>query len=157
MDEEKQKFLLPAGRPPLPQPKYEHMMPEDRDCWTRFLTERPDFFKEVWYDMHVGVPVVPPEGSPLWMWDVANAVTRKRIDVIGRRENRLYVVEVKTVLNMKALGQAVTYHDLFIRDYETKLEVVPAVICEMSDTDLVPIAAKLGVVVLCNTTPLSRL
>jgi len=106
--------------------------------------------------MHVGVPVIPPEGSPLWMWDVSNAVTRKRIDVIGRFKSKLYIVEVKTVLNMKALGQAVTYHDLFIRDYETDLEVIPAVICEMSDADLVPIAAKLKVVVLVNTLPTER-
>ena len=156
MPEQKQKFLLPRGIPPVPQPKYEHMMPEDRDCWTRFLKERPLYFEEVWYDMHVGVPVIPPEGSPLWMWDVSNAVTRKRIDVIGRFKSKLYIVEVKTVLNMKALGQAVTYHDLFIRDYETDLEVIPAVICEMSDADLVPIAAKLKVVVLVNTLPTER-
>jgi len=93
----------------------------------------------------------------LYMWDVADAVTRKRIDVIGRRENQLYVVEIKTMLNMKALGQAVTYHDLFERDYETDLEVIPAVICEMSDVDLEPVAQKLGVLVLVNTAPLERI
>jgi hypothetical protein len=157
MAAEKQKFLLPAGRKPEPAAKYEHMMPEDRDCWTRFIKEQPKFFSEVWYDMHVGVPVIPPEGSPLWMWDVADAVTRKRIDVIGRRENQLYVIEIKTVLNMKALGQAVTYQDLFKRDYETNLEVVPAVICELSDVDLEPVAKKLGVLVLVNHGELERI
>lgn len=157
MAEGKQKFLLPAGLKPVPQPKYAHMMPEDKDVWDRFLAERPAFFEEVWYDMHVGKPVVPPEGSPLWMWDVVNGVTRKRIDVIGRQGQTLYIVEVKTVLNMKALGQAVSYNDLFDRDYETDMQTIPTVICELDDEDIAPVAKKLGVLVLVNTSKLDRI
>ncbi|GAI77897.1 unnamed protein product [marine sediment metagenome] len=52
---------LGPGRDAVVRPAYPHMLREDNLVWTRFL-ESGDFeVKEVWYDVHVGAWVPPPE------------------------------------------------------------------------------------------------
>ncbi|KKK79264.1 hypothetical protein LCGC14_2835260, partial [marine sediment metagenome] len=102
---------------------------------------------EVWYDIHVGTAVVVPDGMAKFMERVAEAVTRKRIDVVARVRSGFWVIEVKPVCGQEAIGQALVYRDLFAREYAGVSEVVPVVVCELAEVDVIDTADELGVLI----------
>ncbi len=142
--------ILGPGRPAVVSPAYPHMLGEDTVVWTRFL-ESGDFdIKEVWYDVHVGAEV---KGD--WPGDSVNAriargVTRKRIDVVALVDGVLWVIEIKPLATMFAIGQVIVYEGLFVREYETELETWPVIVCDTVDEDVIPECERLGVVVVAN-------
>ncbi len=81
---------------------------------------------------------------------IANGLTRKRIDAVCRVYNGFWVVEVKPYANMVALGQALTYSRLFRQEYELVGEVLPVIVCDSCDQDLIDEFDELGVLVLVN-------
>ncbi|GAI77685.1 unnamed protein product, partial [marine sediment metagenome] len=115
------KRSLGPGLSPKVLKRYEHMMREDYATWTTFLQSREMFLDEVWYDVHVGQAMAVPEGSPVYMEAHAAAVSRKRIDVVGRTAKEFWIIEVKPYANMQAIGQVLIYEDLFCREFELKL------------------------------------
>lgn len=138
---------LRTGEPAIPKVKYKHLMPEDARTWTRFLQAGPRGMTEVWYDIHVGTAVVVPDGMAKFMERVAEAVTRKRIDVVARVRSGFWVIEVKPVCGQEAIGQALVYRDLFAREYAGVSEVVPVVVCELAEVDVIDTADELGVLI----------
>lgn len=131
-------------------PKYAHMMPMDRDVWTRFL-ESGDFpLKEVWYDVHVGKPVALPAEATELDRRVAAGITRKRIDVVAHVKGGYWVIEVKPKADMTALGQVLSYFRLFVAEYRVDGEVWPVVVCDQVDDDLLDEYEEFGVAVISN-------
>jgi hypothetical protein len=139
------KRSLGPGRSPKVQRRYEHMMREDFDTWTTFLQSKEMILNEVWYDVHVGRVMEVPEGLPEYMHVQALAISRKRIDVVGRTENELWIIEVKPYANMQAIGQVLIYEDLFCREFELKLPTRTVIVASASDMDIIEGAAKYGV------------
>ncbi len=139
------KRSLGPGRSPKVQRRYEHMMREDFATWTEFLKSDSMPLLEVWYDVHVGEPMAVPDGSPEYMRAHAAAVSRKRIDVVGRTEKELWIIEVKPCANMQAIGQVLIYDDLFCREFELKLPTRTVIVASASDMDIIEGAAKYGV------------
>lgn len=127
---------LGSGQQPKVLTRYPHMMSEDVAVWSDFLRKNPDFFSEVWYDVHVGSTMPLPPGATEIQIQVAMGVSRKRIDVIGRSAEQIWVIEVKPYGNMVALGQCQTYHRLFVKEYEPQLPAIPVIICANLDPDL---------------------
>jgi len=127
---------LGIGQSPRILTRYPHMMSEDVAVWTDFLKINPDFFQEVWYDVHVGSTMPLPAGATDLQIQVAMGVSRKRIDVIGRTGAEMWVVEIKPYGNMVALGQVITYHRLFTKEFEPQIPVIPVIICANLDPDL---------------------
>ena len=102
--------------------KYPHMKPADVVIWGKFLEANPDFFDTVDYDFHVGqgADFLPtgedtPDGRE-------NRLYQRKIDVVGYISQSVWLVEVKPVADMFALGQILTYNEfilqsgIFIRD-----------------------------------------
>jgi len=126
------------------------MMVLDRDVWTRFL-ESGDFpLQEVWYDIHVGHPVTGDSTVDTLGASIAQALTRKRIDVVAHVGGGYWIVEVKPVADMTALGQVLTYVRLFAREYTVDGEIMPVVVCDQVDEDLLDEYEELGVAVISN-------
>lgn len=126
------------------------MMSLDRDVWTRFL-ESGDFpLKEVWYDIHVGKPVVGNSTADALGVSIAAALTRKRIDVVAHVRGGYWVIEVKPRADMLALGQVITYVRLFAREYTVDGEVLPVVVCDQVDEDVLDEYEEFGVAVISN-------
>lgn len=138
---------LPTGQKPVRKSKYKHLMPEDARTWDRFLQGGPRGMTEVWYDIHVGTAVIVPTGSAEFMNRVAEAVTRKRIDVVARVGSGFWAIEVKPVCGFEAMGQALVYRDLFSREYAGAREVVPVVVCELVEVDVIDTSDDLGVLI----------
>ncbi|MBA7694203.1 hypothetical protein ES703_102810 [subsurface metagenome] len=126
-------------------PHYPHMLSEDVTVWSKFLAGVNLTIKEVWYDVHVGQGVLLPVGADDMDKRIARGITRKRIDAVCHVGGGYWVVEVKPVANMYALGQALSYARLFAKEYVVDGEIWPIVVCAQLDEDLVDEFDELGV------------
>jgi len=126
------------------------MMPEDTDVWTKFLRSNFIDIKRVWYDVRVGLSVLRGVGIDSGLTRIANGITRKRIDVVAAVGGGLWVVEVKPWANMYALGQVLTYLRLFRKEYISPGEVIPVIVCDGTDDDILEEIEEFGVLVIQN-------
>lgn len=142
--------VLEQGQKPMVMSHYPHMLAEDTAVWTRFLQSGQVVIDEVWYDLRVGQAVaIRRDGSDMEQ-RIANGLTRKRIDAVCRVAGGYWVVEVKPYANMVALGQALTYSRLFRQEYEPVGEVLPVIVCDSYDQDLVDEFDEFGILILAN-------
>lgn len=126
-------------------PNYPHMMAEDTEVWTKYLKNPIAPIKEVWYDLHVGSPLeLKPWASKIEK-QIAAGVYRKRIDVVAHVGGGYWVIEVKPIAKMNALGQAIAYARLFAVEFSPPGEVVPVVVCDHCDPDLLDDFENAGV------------
>lgn len=131
-------------------PTYPHMLAEDTAVWTRYLESPLVPIKELWYDVHVGAPMEPTLAGDTLGAVIAAGISRKRIDVVAAVGGGFWVIEVKPVANMVALGQVISYSRLFVQDYAPRGEVWPVIVCDSADEDLVAQFDELGVAVVVN-------
>lgn len=131
---------LGDGEKPKAKSRYVHMLNEDYATWSEFLKGEWNLLDEVWYDVHVGRPMHVPAGSPAYMKDVVDGISRKRIDVIGRQGKGIFVIEVKPHANMESIGQVLTYTDLFIKEFKIHGPVQAMVVATTCDADILDIA-----------------
>ncbi|MBA7539099.1 hypothetical protein ES705_31377 [subsurface metagenome] len=135
---------------PIVMPHYPHMMAEDIAVWSKYLRDPLVPILEVWYDVHVGGAIVLPEGAGAIEQQVALGVSRKRIDVVARVGGGFWVVEVKPLASMLALGQVLSYSRLFIQEFAPVGEVWPVIVCDAADEDLLPEFDAAGVAIVVN-------
>ncbi len=128
---------LPIGQAPIVMPSYPHMMPLDAAIWTVYLKNPLAKMQRVWYDLHVGQMVSPVVSGDDLGQRISAGVTRKRIDVVARVGGGFWVIEVKPFAGYVALGQVVTYLGLFIKEFRPLGQVIPIVVCDQVDPDLV--------------------
>ena len=128
--------ILGQGQKPIVMPHYPHMMQEDTAVWTKFLQLKVVAIRRVWYDVRVGLSVLRMVEPQTQESRIAAGLTRKRIDVIASVGKDFWVIEVKPVANMYALGQVLVYTRLFAQEYVTTGQVISVIICSTSDEDL---------------------
>lgn len=142
--------LLGIGQKPMVMSHYPHMLHEDIGVWSKFLDKMAHVISRVWYDVHVGKAVSPADPNSTVQQKVAAGVSRKRIDVIASIANEFWVIEVKPVGSMAALGQAFSYTRLFQQEYDVFRTVRGVVVCDSIDEDLAAPFEELGVMVFVN-------
>lgn len=128
---------LTAGQRPVVMNKYPHMMPDDIAVWSEYLKAPVVRILEVWYDVHVGNGLEGVASDDVIGSRISRGIYRKRIDAVCRVPGGYWVVEVKPVGSMTALGQAISYAELFARDYFVKGAIIPIVVCSEVDNDLI--------------------
>jgi len=141
---------LGEGYKPLIRPHYPHMLTEDNAVWTKFLTTDADRIKELWYDVRVGQPVQLGLGATDVDKRIAAGLTRKRVDVVCSVGGGYWVVEIKPYASMLAIGQVISYARLFELEYAPEGQIIPVIVCDAFDEDLVDEFDELGVLVLIN-------
>lgn len=126
--------------------KYPHMGKLDAAVWTRFIKEHPDFFVNVTYDLHVGegAPEIPD--LPDYLKPMSKHLSQKRIDAVGFKKSSIYIIEVKPVMDITAPGQAIAYARLFAKKFATSLPIIPTLVFERAQHDMIPLAIELGVI-----------
>lgn len=92
---------------------YPHLKPNDVHLWEKFIRGNPDFFETVDYDVVVGDGVVVGDVETDVYAKSFKKLTQKKIDVVGYRENQIWIVEVKPFAGSSALGQLLSYRLLF--------------------------------------------
>ena len=128
--------VLGHGQRAIVMPHYPHMLWEDTGIWTKYLADPIAEIKRVWYDVHVGQAVELAPGASKMELKIAAGITRKRIDVVAAVAGGYWVIELKGVGNMTALGKARVYSRLFRQEYRPAGDVWGIVICGEIDEDL---------------------
>jgi len=125
--------------------KYPHLRPEDVKIWNKFISQNPDFFKAVEYDVKVGegrsyedYPKGPIREDMVYL-------SKKRIDVVGFKNDEIYVIELKPKAGMSAIGQALSLAELYRDEAPTDKIVLPTVITDKEIPDARQLCSKLGV------------
>ncbi len=96
---------------------YPGMAPLDRNIWERFVAANPDAFDECWYNVAIG------EGTPMDTivspdtgGDV-NRLYQRKIDVLARRGDAFYVIEIGPRASTAKIGQVRGYARILARDW----------------------------------------
>ena len=98
--------------------KYPHLKPYDVAIWDRFLKAYPEAYDHVYYDFEIGdgpqfSTIVNPETGgddrALYKW---------KIDVVGVKDKRTDLIEIKPRAGVSAIGQAACYKMLWRRDID---------------------------------------
>ena len=116
--------------------RYLHMKSDEAAIWTKFLRQTELEFDRIIYDLHLGKgqPIVP--GEPPYITALKRAVTRKRVDAVGMNDEAVWIFEVKPRVGMSALGQLLSYYELYAKEYPTDRYVFLAAIGERKEPDI---------------------
>lgn len=97
--------------------KYPHMMKQEIVTWKKFLKRYGHNFSKYRYDVHVGKGVGRIPGFAAVLQDMAVRLTQKRIDVVAARGLETFIIEIKDRASMAAIGQLLTYRELYEKRY----------------------------------------
>ena len=115
--------------------KYPHLIGEDTEVWSRFVLKFPKKYDTVDYDVKVGsganTDPIPNEGSKQY-WAF---LTKKRIDVIGYKNDFATIIEVKKRASLFTLGQILGYRFLYLREHPELHVVKTLIVCDTISKD----------------------
>ena len=115
--------------------KYPHLLGEDVPVWNRFIDKFPDRFNTVDYDVHVGAGIAAPTDEEPTFDRQFRTLTQKRIDVIGWKNNKPTIVEVKYRVGLDTLGQILGYRALYLKENPETLGLPILVVCNIIGPD----------------------
>ncbi len=125
--------------------KYPHLIGDDTAVWERFILKFPDKFHTVDYDIHIGKGVntdpIPEQSSKNYWADL----TKKRIDVIGYKNNFVTIIEVKKRVGLYTLGQILGYKFLYLREHPETPVVSTLIVCSTIDQDDQDVLSHYGI------------
>ena len=104
------------------------MKQEDILTWEIFLTKFPDEYESVDYDFHIGKldeHIATAEESEI---GGAQAVNQYKIDVVGYKNGRIDLIEVKNQAVPSAIGQLKMYKTLYDREIKPSMPTYPIII-----------------------------
>lgn len=112
------------------------MMPQDVAIWERFIDQNVNFFDSVDYDVTVGsTPQFDTIVNPATGGDAARLYQRK-IDVVGYKDNDVYIIEVKPNAGASALGQIQSYATLYKYFRDLNIKTIPTILTDRMTTDM---------------------
>ena len=128
--------------------KYPHLRPEDIKVWEAFIDSHPDFYSSVDYDVKVGEGRdYSSKPDDVFRKDL-ELLSKKRIDVVGYRNNVIDVIELKPKAGPRALGQAVSYASLYRLTFKPEKNVLPVIITDEEIPDMRSLCLEMNVLYL---------
>lgn len=125
--------------------KYPHLGPEDTKIWNEFITNNTDFFKEVEYDVKVGEGRDYSDYPEDSIREDLEYLSKKRIDVVGFKDDEIWVIELKPKAGMPAIGQALSLAALYREESPIDKAVFPCVITDAEIPDVRALCKNLGI------------
>lgn len=125
--------------------RYPHMFARDVEVWERFLEKHAGGYEGFDYDTKVGEGRPP---KPYWNPEIKRmneVLTKKRIDVVGYQKDQIHVIEVKPNASNEAIGQALTYANLFRKESKDLRPVVPVIVTDSEIPDMLSLTKEFGV------------
>ena len=107
---------MPAKYPYKKMAWYPHMGEKDAAIWSRFLDANPEAFDYCWYDLPVGSGEPVPLETQQNLKEDWLILTKYKCDVIGFKDGKPTIIEVKPRAGLGAVGQVITY-DLLYQEY----------------------------------------
>lgn len=125
--------------------KYPHMSPADTEIWEKFIAAFPSRYSTVDYDFALGS--TPLSSSQVASEADANMVRlwQKRIDVLAQQGGETHVIEVKPNAGASALGQVLSYCELYRGYVDPQANTKPIIITNSLKPDMALLAQQMGV------------
>ena len=125
--------------------RYPHMFPEDIGIWERFLEDYASNYVGFSYDVKVGTGVeANPEDNKKHAY-MKEILSKYRIDVVGLKDSLIEIIEVKPEASTTAIGQIITYVNLYQRDEKPTLPVRGVIITDHYIEDMDYLTNELGI------------
>lgn len=124
---------------------YPHMARRDAIIWERFLRLRAREFEGFAYDVALGGQIVdaPPGEEAVALG--YRFSTAQRVDVVANRITEHWIIEVRHQARISAVGAAMGYTMLALREPWTDLPLVPTVVTDNMSPDVRYVAELLNV------------
>lgn len=133
--------LFPYGK----RTYYPHMKPNDTAIWERFMSANQAFFDTVQYDVLVGTA---PDFDTVVNTETGGSIEalyKKKIDVVGHKDGKIFIVEVKPRAGASAIGQLLGYVELYKRDVKPSVEPQAILLTDTINKDTQMVAEKFKV------------
>jgi hypothetical protein len=130
---------------PESQASYPHMAKRDLALWERFLRLRGAEYLAFSYDVALGGVILDTPGestASLRGWQYSTAL---KIDAVGWQANQAWIIEVRPEATVSAFGSAVVYTMVARREKLSELPLIPCVVCEAIQPDVMWACAETGV------------
>lgn len=119
------------GKPP-------HMLAPDIPIWYRFLDEHAAEFNKLYYDCQLGGVTLTAQDLEDPMVRMSRALLAKRADAIAETNDQTWLIEVSASPGMRALGQLLTYHELWKQDPQISKPIHLILVADQVDPDILP-------------------
>ncbi len=114
---------------------YPHLTQDHITIWEKFITQFPNVYDYVQYDLEIGqVPEFVTSHPDKSMQGQANLYQRK-IDVVGFKGDQIDLIEIKPHAGLSSLGQINGYKALYQRDFNPPVVPKAIVITDQTDQD----------------------
>lgn len=129
------------SRQPLPGREFAHMSTEEKMIWQK--AKSLPFFNglQFFYDVRVGDGLQYPEGATEMQLKIAEALTTKRIDVVGIDQDTVHIIEVKVEAGLSGIGQLVGYQLLYRNKFDYQGLVKLWYVTNRAQSDIAIVAA----------------
>ena len=97
------------------------------------------------YDIKVGTGTTPEPGTPENYARMQQVLSKYRIDVVGHKNGRREIMEVKPEASTVAVGQIITYVDLFKRDFAPTEPITGVIVTDREVGDMKYLTSKFGI------------
>lgn len=128
--------------------KYPGMMPRDVEIWERFIEANPSAFDECAYNVHIGEGAAFDTVVSKETGGDVNALYQKKIDVLGKSNAGLVIVEIGPRAATGKIGQVKGYRAVFVRDFKPTVPVGMVVLTDVLLPDVEFVAKDEGVKIL---------
>lgn len=115
--------------------RFPRLTTDEAILWRQFIILHGKEFDRFDYDLPVGKGVDPGESVSEYLRKDYIDLTRKRIDAVGYKNNTATLFEVKPRAATTALGQLLTYANLFVQTYPGVPIVGSAVVTSLINDD----------------------
>lgn len=120
----------------------------DLALWIRFRELYATDFLHFYFDVKVGEATMFIEGLEEDMLRVVDQVSRRRIDVVGEKDNEYWIMELRENAGPGAIGSVLTYLTLWNDDPPDNKLATPVIITNYTDKNLVHVCSKLNIIIL---------
>jgi len=112
------------------------MLAPDIPVWYRFLKEWSAHIEALYYDCLLGGPPETEDENNDPMKRMWRALTSKRADAIAETKDEVWLIEVSAYPGMRALGQLLTYHTLWMDEPKIDKPAVMKLVADQIDPDV---------------------
>ncbi len=122
-----------------------HMGAYDAAIWLKFLEKFNPRFDRVEFDCLCGEGQECEDEDPDWVKRMVEALSCKRIDVVGRIGGRTCLIEVKQDAGLSAVGQLLGYKVLFQEENPEVSDADLLLVTDEIDDDTLTVCQAFGI------------
>ena len=126
------------------KPRNPGLRKNDKQIWNRFIEKYPEAYEEVIYNLHLGQGAdIAKDADPSIIKDFV-LLTQWKVDVVGFKDDRIDIIEVKPYAGANAIGQLKTYVEMYQGYVDPESKPVPVMITDQLRPDVALLSARLA-------------